>query len=840
MSNSLSTSQINSLVSGSQWSSNTVTYSFYEDTVWNGFYNGTGERGVKEVSEAVKSNVRSILNWLETVIPLDFVEVPETTVNSAGQTRYLLASGSFYAYAYHPTNTYYLSPSGDVVLSSAYQNTGGNGFETNPGGLGYETLIHETLHSLGLKHPFEGAPVLPRAENHNANTVMSYTRVGNAAATAMAYDVAALQAMYGAKTYNQNNNVYQFTNGVDRYILNGQSSITTPGNVKQLLWDSGGADTLDFSSLVSNAGGYRLDINQGGWLSKKSDFATTYFTSGTSLAYNTVIENLVNSSSNDDIFANEAANVFSGYNSNRVTGNDVYWQCSISDVLQLDYNYNQVNQTRSGNDLFLNLGTNGSITVKDYYTTNSITLSFSGSTPLPPPPQPPAPPPPIITTTISINDVSLQEGNSGTNLASFTVSLGRVLTTPVSFSYATANGTATAGTDYTAVSGTATFAAGETQKVIRVPVLGDTIFEANETFFLNLSNISGNVTQLDTTGQATIVNDDVAVALPQISINDATVIENGGVATFTVSLSRASTTAVSVKATHTSGTALGSHDYNGNIWKLSFNPGETSKTVSVAIKNDNVAEATEQFYINLSGQSSNATISDSQGIGTIIDDDRSSSTLNSQTSVNLSTLASSVGTLNLTGGAAINGTGDNLNNVINGNAAKNTLDGGAGNDILIGGAGDDTLIGGVGNDTLNGGAGNDILQGGAGNDTYQFGRTDGVDTIVENDATAGNLDLLQILRGTSYNQLWLRKAGNNLEVSVIGTTSKVNVKDWYRGSAQKLEKIQTVDGNKTLTNAGVDALVQAMAAFAPPAAGQTTLSANYQASLNSVLAANWK
>jgi serralysin len=436
----------------------------------------------------------------------------------------------------------------------------------------------------------------------------------------MAYDVAALQSIYGVKTYNPNNNVYQFTTGVDRYSLNGQLSITTPGNVKQLLWDSGGTDTLDFTNLVSDSSGYRLDINQGGWLSKKSDFATTYFKSGTSIAYNTVIENLVNSGSNDDIFANEAVNVFSGYNPSRVTGSDVYWQSSSSDVLQLGYDSSQVNQTRSGNDLFLNLGVNGSITVKDHFTTNPITLSFSGVTP----------PPPPITTSISINDVSLQEGNSGATNAVFTVSLAQALTTPVSFSYATANGAATAVSDYTAVSGTATFAPGETQKTIPVPVLGDTVVEPNETFFLNLSGISSNVTQLDTTGQATITNNDVASGLPQIYINDVTVSENAGVANFTVSLSQPSTTLVSLKATHASGTALGSQDYLGNIWKLSFNPGETSKTVSVVIKNDTIAEPTEQFYINLYQQSRNATIADSQGIGTIIDDEPSPSKLNSQ------------------------------------------------------------------------------------------------------------------------------------------------------------------------------------------------------------------
>ena len=80
----------------------------------------------------------------------------------------------------------------------------------------------------------------------------------------------------------------------------------------------------------------------------------------------------------------------------------------------------------------------------------------------------------------------------------------------------------------------------------------------------------------------------------------------------------------------------------------------------------------------------------------------------------------SVENLTLTGAAAINGTGNALNNVITGNAAANTLNGGAGNDTLVGGLGNDTLVGGVGADRLHGGAGIDTLTGGAGNDYFVF------------------------------------------------------------------------------------------------------------------------
>ena len=73
---------------------------------------------------------------------------------------------------------------------------------------------------------------------------------------------------------------------------------------------------------------------------------------------------------------------------------------------------------------------------------------------------------------------------------------------------------------------------------------------------------------------------------------------------------------------------------------------------------------------------------------------------------------------------------------------------------------------------------------------------------------------------------------------MIGTTDKMTVSNWYLGSQYHVEAFQTADG-KTLLDSQVQNLVQAMAAFAPPAAGQTTLPANYQASLEPQIAANW-
>jgi len=184
-----------------------------------------------------------------------------------------------------------------------------------------------------------------------------------------------------------------------------------------------------------------------------------------------------------------------------------------------------------------------------------------------------------------------------------------------------------------------------------------------------------------------------------------------------------------------------------------------------------------------------------------------------------------------------------------GGEGADTLQGGAGDDLLNGGDGADMLQGGAGNDVLEGGAGNDILAGGIydtwngyywgyGNDTYLFGRGAGQDTIIDNDSTTGNTDTLSVGEGVNFDQLWFRRVGSALEVSIIGTSDKSTVSNWYSGSAYQLEQFKTADG-KVLLNSQVDALVSAMAAFAPPPAGQTTLAANYQTALNPVLAANW-
>jgi hypothetical protein len=228
----------------------------------------------------------------------------------------------------------------------------------------------------------------------------------------------------------------------------------------------------------------------------------------------------------------------------------------------------------------------------------------------------------VVLPQLSINDVSLTEGNSGTKNAVFTVNLSSASTQTVKVNYATANGTAVAGSDYTATSNTLTFAPGQTSQTISVPVIGDTITEANETFTVNLTTPT-NATISDAQGVGTIVNDDLAVVLPQLSINDVSLTEgNSGTsnAVFTVKLSTPSTQTIKVNYATANGTAVAGSDYTATSNTLTFAPGQTSQTISVPVIGDTITEANETFTVNLSTPT-NATIADAQGVATILDND---------------------------------------------------------------------------------------------------------------------------------------------------------------------------------------------------------------------------
>ncbi|HYK03818.1 MAG TPA: Calx-beta domain-containing protein [Thermoanaerobaculia bacterium] len=220
---------------------------------------------------------------------------------------------------------------------------------------------------------------------------------------------------------------------------------------------------------------------------------------------------------------------------------------------------------------------------------------------------------------ISIEDVTLDEGNGGTTAFTFELTLSAASSFVVTVDYETANGTALASADYASDSGTVTFGPGVTSRSVTVDVTGDTTFEADEDFFVNLTD-PVNASIGDTQAAGTIANDD---GQPEISIGSRTLAEGDGGTTnfvFDVTLSNASDTTVTVDFTTADDSATSPDDYATTPGTLTFDPGETLQQITVPVAGDTTFESNEVFFVNLTTPSG-ATILDNQGLGTITNDD---------------------------------------------------------------------------------------------------------------------------------------------------------------------------------------------------------------------------
>jgi uncharacterized repeat protein (TIGR01451 family) len=220
--------------------------------------------------------------------------------------------------------------------------------------------------------------------------------------------------------------------------------------------------------------------------------------------------------------------------------------------------------------------------------------------------------------TLSIDSVTQVEGNSGMSNFVFTVTLTGATEQDVSVKYATADGSADA-TDYSSASGTLTFTPGVMTQTISVPVIGDTINEANEQFTVTLS-APVNATITTAIGTGTIVNDDAA---PTLAIDNVTQAEGNSGTTnfvFTVMLAGSTAQSVSVNYATADGTAAAGSDYSATSGVLTFAPGVTTQSISVPVIGDAINETDETFTVTLSSPV-NASITTGTGIGTIVNDD---------------------------------------------------------------------------------------------------------------------------------------------------------------------------------------------------------------------------
>ncbi|RMG28337.1 MAG: hypothetical protein D6721_08615, partial [Gammaproteobacteria bacterium] len=173
-----------------------------------------------------------------------------------------------------------------------------------------------------------------------------------------------------------------------------------------------------------------------------------------------------------------------------------------------------------------------------------------------------------------------------------------------------------------------------------------------------------------------------------------------------------------------------------------------------------------------------------------------------------------------------------------GGPGADRLLGGEGGDWLLGQAGDDVLAGGPGDDWLAGGRGDDVLIGGPGDDTYYFPRGWGRDRV-EARLGEGARDRIRFDRTVASDQLWFARDGLDLCISLLGTSDRIRIRNWYLGEDFRVGAIQAGDG-RVLFEDQVERLVQAMAGFAPPPAGSLHLSPDLHEALAPVLAASWQ
>lgn len=220
----------------------------------------------------------------------------------------------------------------------------------------------------------------------------------------------------------------------------------------------------------------------------------------------------------------------------------------------------------------------------------------------------------------SILGSSILEGDSGSASAVFTVTLAPAHSAPIVLSYATQDGSAAGGVDYTPAASTLAFDPGQTEKTLSISVTGDTDDEPDETFSVQLFT-AAEIDLLVSQATGVIIDDD---GLPSLVVADASILEgNSGSSPlqFEVTLSPASSSLVSVEYGTLNGTALSGSDYTSAGGVLTFQPGQTSQMVQVDVLGDVIDEGLSEAFAVLLSNPVNAGLADEEAAGTITDDD---------------------------------------------------------------------------------------------------------------------------------------------------------------------------------------------------------------------------
>ncbi|MCB0033499.1 MAG: lamin tail domain-containing protein, partial [Anaerolineales bacterium] len=221
---------------------------------------------------------------------------------------------------------------------------------------------------------------------------------------------------------------------------------------------------------------------------------------------------------------------------------------------------------------------------------------------------------------LTIADGIIVEGNETGNSTALAVTLSHPSSFAVTVDYATADDTATAGSDYVATADTLTFAAGQTSQTITVETIGDITDEVDESFAVNLSN-ANQATIADATSVVTIIDDE---GIPTVNVVDTAVVEGNDGTTqlvFDLLLLPASDQTVTIDYTTADDTATAASDYVAAADTVTFAAGQTSQTVAITVNGDTLFESDETMRLLLSNLTGDALLSDGTAVGTITNDD---------------------------------------------------------------------------------------------------------------------------------------------------------------------------------------------------------------------------
>lgn len=403
---------VDALLSGRKWAVDSLTYSFPTSASFYGSNYGNGEpnNNFEAFNSVQQAATITILEMFSSVANLTFTQVTESSTLH-GDLRYAMSDSPSTAWAYYPSTA---AEGGDAWFNNS------KGWYDNPvmGNYAYLTIMHETGHALGLKHPHEvrgSFGSMPLEHDSLEYSVMSYkSYVGSTASgytngstsypqTLMMYDILALQTMYGANyDTNSGDTVYSWSPTTGELFINGEGQGRPAGNkIFMTIWDGGGYDTYDFSNYNTNL---TVSLQPGGW----TTVSTTQLASlgsgklavgniANALLFEgnpaSLIENVIGGSGHDTIVGNIADNRFTGGGGNDVLDgvagtNTAVYSGYFADywiVENADGSWTVADQRGSSPD--------GTDTLWNMHFLEFVDMVFAlGGMEPPPPPQPPSEP----------------------------------------------------------------------------------------------------------------------------------------------------------------------------------------------------------------------------------------------------------------------------------------------------------------------------------------------------------------------------------------------------------------------------------------------------------------